>query len=503
MRLTDLRSFLLIRIIIILFSCTSFNAYAEEIESPVSPIIYGDGSGGFELYWFHPGRYIKNIGNNTIIPERGVIPSKDDRQYCIFTTIDLTPPYYIESANTYILNGNMSSSLPGDQYSPIRMAVMEKITDNYYDDLWYEYVGLAEDADIHGAFIERSTDLGIDDIFNVYLALEWLPGYPTSPMIGVNSQPPYFPQFICPMDDSSFNSVPTGACAMVGLEVLDWHVPYEDLGGIQNSSPMFYEVLFSDDSTKIYTDGEILATTGDDSLTASFNLSQSGYITIRVADMWDEAFSELLFVDINCLSDFTIKPQSLVLYDLNINNENNIVLENTGTNNLELSIRYDHSLFAPSENIVLLEVGATAKIGIELNEGIESQLPINSQIIIQAVGDYYPHIFHVVVSNKNPTSVESNDLSLPEEFNVSQPFPNPFNSSVRFNLSQTNLSPIEMDVYNLIGQKVYSKNIIPAKNQFVEWEADDDLGYNVCSGVYFIRFSTNNEEVIRKTILLK
>ena len=92
MYLREPKSFLFNGIIILLFCCAIFTADAEGVESPVSPIVYGDGSGGLELYWFQPGRYLKNIGNNTIIPERGVIPSKDDRQHCIFTTIDLTPP---------------------------------------------------------------------------------------------------------------------------------------------------------------------------------------------------------------------------------------------------------------------------------------------------------------------------------------------------------------------------------------------------------------------------
>jgi len=182
---------------------------------------------------------------------------------------------------------------------------------------------------------------------------------------------------------------------------------------------------------------------------------------------------------------------------------NEIILENNGAGSYELAFRYDQSLFTLSEDSLLLESGATAKIGIELNEGVESQLPIHSPIIIRTTGDYYPQIIHVTISKDDLTSIENGELFLPEEFYVSQPYPNPFNSSVRFNLSQDHLQPIHMDVYNLIGQKVYSKNIASAKNQLVEWGADDDKGSDVCSGIYFIKFSTKNEEVIRKTVLLK
>ena len=121
-------------------------AHSGEITSPISPIIYGDGKGGFELYWFRPGKFVQNIGNNNIIPDRGMVLSLSDRQHCILTTINLTPPYYIKNANTYIFNSDPFPELPGDQLTPIRMAIKTKVSDNYYDDIWYENSSIVKDA---------------------------------------------------------------------------------------------------------------------------------------------------------------------------------------------------------------------------------------------------------------------------------------------------------------------------------------------------------------------
>jgi len=499
----ELRTFLIAGIVFFFFNSLIFDACSEEIEAPLCPIVYGDGGGNFELYWFYTDNNILRVGNNTIVPERGVIPMMGDRQYSIFTTINLTPPYYIESSNTYIMNSDMYPDLPGDQFRPVRMAIKKKVADNYYEDIWYQYVGL-DDADaIPGAIVEGSTNVGAADLFEIYLALEWLPGTPTAPQVGVNSLAPYFYQTLCPMDDSSYQTIYTTASAMVGAKVLCWHTDNIEIDQSKNNDLLNFEVLYSDDSAYIFSNGEIIAATGSDSMRANFNLPQSGYITVKAINGAGESYSDILFLDKNRLSPASVGPSSISLGGLNYPNDNQIMLENLGSNNLDISIIYDRSLLILSDSSLILETSASAEIMIEFLAGIDLSYQIKSPIIIKTAGEYYPQIIYVTSPEKSPTAVENNELLLPEEFSVSQPYPNPFNSSVRFSLTQTRNQAVQMDIYNIVGQKIFSQNLEPGYRRFIGWDGIDNIGGEICSGIYFIRFSTNEAAIIRKAVLLK
>ncbi len=500
---SEFKFYSIVGFLILFFNSFIFNTYSEDIEPPICPIIYGDGSGGLELYWFYPDKNKINLGNNTIVPKRGVMSSMIDRQYCIFTSINLTPPYYIEKTNTYIMNSDLFPDLPGDQFTPIRLAVKKKMSDNYYEDLWYGYVSLEADADFPGEIVEGVTNLGVDDLFDIYLALEWLPGTPTSPLVGVNSQPPYFYQTICPMDDSSYQTVYTTACAMVGAKALSWYTNNVEIDRSQNEDIIDYKVLFSDDSTDIFSNGEIMASIDSDSLTAKFNLTQSGYIAIKAIISRGESHSNVLFFDKDKLPAFSIQPQSLFSDSMNISGGNKITLENSGMDNLELSLNYDTSLFVLSSSSIILETGASVEINVEIKGDIDSHDQISSPIIIRAAGDYYPQIIHVFLSEIISTSAGSNMDIMPAEFSISRPYPNPFNSSVRFNLTRARHYPVQMDVYNLLGQKVFSQVFEPNQQKSVEWDGIDNRGRQVGSGIYFIRFSTDGAAIIRKAVLLK
>jgi len=499
----ELRLFSIIVIAISIFNIFVFNVFPEEIESPVCPIVYADGNGGFELYWFYSGKNVINPGNNSIIPQRGVMSSMIDRQYCIFTGIKLTPPIYIEKTNTYIMNSDLFPDLPGDQFTPIRLAVKEKVSDNYYEDLWFEYVSLPADADFPGEVVEGVTNLSIDDLFVIYLALEWLPGTPTSPLIGVNSQPPYLYQTISPMDDSSFQTVYTTACAMVGAGVLSWRPIEVEAKPEQRENGEAFQVLFSEDSTGIFSDGEIITSVVSDSLTAKFNLRQSGYIAVKAVNAEGESYSDILFLDKGKLPPITIRPGNLFPGNMNMQDSSKIILENTGMNSLELTLNYDTSLFLLSGSSFLLETGASAEIIVEIKDDIDISGPISSPIIIRAAGDYYPQIIHVSLSEKISTLADNNIDIIPEKFNISRPYPNPFNTTVRFDLTRVRHYPVKMDIYNLLGQKIFSQALEPDFGPSVRWNGTDKTGRAVGSGIYFMRFSAGETTIIRKAVLLK
>lgn len=101
-------------------------------------------------------------------------------------------------------------------------------------------------------------------------------------------------------------------------------------------------------------------------------------------------------------------------------------------------------------------------------------------------------------------AVEDDIETLPKQFTVLQNYPNPFNNStvIEFNLRQS--SRAEFEVFNILGEKVWSQELdgVIGRN-VVSWEAADEDGDVLPSGVYFYRIVAGESSVARKMILLK
>jgi flagellar hook assembly protein FlgD len=81
-------------------------------------------------------------------------------------------------------------------------------------------------------------------------------------------------------------------------------------------------------------------------------------------------------------------------------------------------------------------------------------------------------------------------------------FPNPFNPSttISFNLPQIS-SNVEIEIYNLKGQKIREFSIFNFKSSIV-WDGTDQTGKPVSSGIYFAKLNINGKEMITNKMLL-
>ena len=95
--------------------------------------------------------------------------------------------------------------------------------------------------------------------------------------------------------------------------------------------------------------------------------------------------------------------------------------------------------------------------------------------------------------NNEKTNVKTNKINL---------FPNPFNSSLLMGFSNIGRSPIQkIIVYNIIGEVVTQWKI--KKEENIYWDAKDDNGFEINSGLYFISFISENTTNIKKVTYLK
>jgi len=99
---------------------------------------------------------------------------------------------------------------------------------------------------------------------------------------------------------------------------------------------------------------------------------------------------------------------------------------------------------------------------------------------------------------------ESEDL-VPSETYLRSNYPNPFNPSttIRYSLAET--SPVEISIYNILGERVATllKNQQNAGSYEVLWQGINDRGQTVSSGVYLCVLKAGSVTQSRKMILMK
>ncbi|MBU0984075.1 MAG: VCBS repeat-containing protein [candidate division Zixibacteria bacterium] len=95
--------------------------------------------------------------------------------------------------------------------------------------------------------------------------------------------------------------------------------------------------------------------------------------------------------------------------------------------------------------------------------------------------------------------------SLPNDFELYDAYPNPFNPSTSIRFSMPSADYATLTVYNAIGQRVavLVDGFVNAGLQVVEWDGLTESGQPASSGVYFYRLEAGKNVESKKMILMK
>jgi hypothetical protein len=100
---------------------------------------------------------------------------------------------------------------------------------------------------------------------------------------------------------------------------------------------------------------------------------------------------------------------------------------------------------------------------------------------------------------------EEAEAVLPKEFALKQNAPNPFNPSTSISYDLPKACNVQLDIYNVLGQKV--KTLVSgyqeAGSQTIFWDGSNSSGSPVASGVYFYRISAGEFNATKKMMMLK
>ena len=120
--------------------------------------------------------------------------------------------------------------------------------------------------------------------------------------------------------------------------------------------------------------------------------------------------------------------------------------------------------------------------------------------------NHNPHIIHRATVNLDITE----DLSItrniiPDEYLLHQNYPNPFNPITNIQYDLPGAIDVKIDIYDIRGRRVKSLLNQSQEPGFksIQWNASNDLGEKVSSGMYFYRIETTDFKKTKKMILLK
>jgi hypothetical protein len=114
--------------------------------------------------------------------------------------------------------------------------------------------------------------------------------------------------------------------------------------------------------------------------------------------------------------------------------------------------------------------------------------------------------FRLIVGKKEFVEKNTNGIPLvPLAYSLDQNFPNPFNPSTKIRFTMGHSSHVELDILNVLGQKV--KTLFSGDRWIgsytAEWDGTNDRNARISSGVYFYRIRTEEFIATKKMVLLK
>jgi hypothetical protein len=136
------------------------------------------------------------------------------------------------------------------------------------------------------------------------------------------------------------------------------------------------------------------------------------------------------------------------------------------------------------------------------------EVPINlsspGEMYVTVIGqDYLPDVDTINVYLHS--SADDDNATLPEVTYLAGNYPNPFNARTEIRFGLDKAQAVSLDIYDIGGRKVRTLNDgdLEAGVHTISWDSRTDSGELVASGAYFYKLTTDNDNLVKKMVLLK
>ena len=170
---------------------------------------------------------------------------------------------------------------------------------------------------------------------------------------------------------------------------------------------------------------------------------------------------------------------------------------------------YDYNMTGPGWEISDV-VGSTNESSTWLNREVIGTVP-EGTVSVWAGMEYYQNASDGGSIYLDGLHMEMGELSgiddnLPGQFKLLGNFPNPFNPSTAISFITPGAMDINVNIYNILGQRIASINggMLKSGTHNIIWNGKDSMGRSLSSGIYFYEVEAGNKfHKIKKMTLLK
>jgi hypothetical protein len=113
--------------------------------------------------------------------------------------------------------------------------------------------------------------------------------------------------------------------------------------------------------------------------------------------------------------------------------------------------------------------------------------------------------FNCIYAASDACPDTSSTNSAPREFDSFRSYPNPFNPTTQIAFVLDHQQHVTVELFDVLGRRVRRLvcGNMPVGHHSIRWDGRDEVGQNVCSGIYFCRMTVGNATVTKKLVLLK
>ena len=137
-----------------------------------------------------------------------------------------------------------------------------------------------------------------------------------------------------------------------------------------------------------------------------------------------------------------------------------------------------------------IESGETVEF--EIVNGNNESIKFNESLVFSS---------DMIIGNaETPFLLASIDYGIAHDFEINQAYPNPFNPSTSIDFTLSNNEQLSINVFDMNGRLVQmlSDGVMDAGHHTITWNAE-----NQTSGVYFVKFESENYTSTQKVVLIK
>jgi glucuronoarabinoxylan endo-1,4-beta-xylanase len=100
------------------------------------------------------------------------------------------------------------------------------------------------------------------------------------------------------------------------------------------------------------------------------------------------------------------------------------------------------------------------------------------------------------------TGVKSDNNNVPANFTLEQNYPNPFSSSTAIPYQLKKESDTQVIIYDILGREVrrFTTNLQTSGSHNIVWNARNNFGVKVATGIYFYRLQAGGESKVKKMV---